>query len=117
MRVRTILALTSTLLLISPLAAQEPRSLAFSGGVSNFNKSEKRIEAGLELRLPVQVWKLAFATGLTVNDDQSVWIFAGLRRDFSLGGPWLVTPAPAWLIEPEVPFRIPGAMRRVTPIL
>jgi lipid A 3-O-deacylase len=93
MHVRTVLALTSALLVASPLVAQEPRSLAFSGGVSNFNKSEKRVEAGLELRLPTRLWKLAFATGLTVNDDKSAWIFAGLRRDFSLGGPWLVTPA------------------------
>jgi hypothetical protein len=93
MRGRTLLTLTLTLLAVAPLTAQEPRSLAFSGGVSNFNKSERWIEAGLEFRLPIDVWKLAFATGLTVNDDRSGWIFAGLRRDFSLGGPWRLTPA------------------------
>ena len=67
--------------------------MAFSGGVSNFNKSERWIEIGVEYRHPIPVWGLAVAAGLTVNDDRSAWVFGGLRRDFTLAGPWVVTPA------------------------
>lgn len=93
MRARAILCLTFCLLATIPAVAEEPTSLAFSGGVSNFNKSEKRVEIGLEFRAPIHVWGMAVAAGLTVNDDKSAWIFGGLRRDFSLGGPWIITPA------------------------
>lgn len=93
MRTRAVAIVAFLVLGACPVLAEEPTSLAFSGGVSNFNKSEKRFEAGLEFRTPIHVWKMAFATGLTVNDDKSAWIFAGLRRDFSLGGPWWITPA------------------------
>lgn len=73
--------------------AEEPVSLAFSGGVSNFNKSEKWVEIGFEHRRPIQVWGLTVAAGLTVTDDRAAWIFGGLRRDFMVVGPWVVTPA------------------------
>ena len=52
-------------------AAVEPFSLAFSGGVSNFNKPEKRVEAGFEVRLPTQLWGLAVATFRAVSS--AVW--------------------------------------------
>ena len=77
----------------SPAVAVEPFSLAFSGGVSNFNKSEKRVEAGFEVRLPTELWGLAVATGMSVNDDRSAWVFGGLRRDLHLSKSWIVTPA------------------------
>jgi lipid A 3-O-deacylase len=93
MRARGFTFLTLALLWAVPLAAEEPQSLAFSGGVSNFNKSEKRVELGFEYRHPIQVWGMAVAAGLTVNDDKSVWVFGGLRRDFSLSGSWIITPA------------------------
>jgi len=90
---RSTLFVAFLLLATVPAVAEEPTSLAFSGGVSNFNKSEKRVEIGLEFRTPINVWGMAVAAGLTVNDDKSAWIFGGLRRDFSLGGPWVITPA------------------------
>ena len=93
MPAKAIVVLTLILLAAVPAVAEEPTSLAFSGGVSNFNKSEKRFELGLEFRTPIHVWKMAVAAGLTVNDDKSAWIYGGLRRDFSLGGSWLITPA------------------------
>jgi len=93
MRVPVPLFLCMALLSSVAARSEEPRSLAFSGGVSNFNKSEKRIEIGGEFRAPIRVWGLAVAAGLTLNDDKSVWVFGGLRRDFSLGGPWIITPA------------------------
>lgn len=93
MRARATVTLTLALLAAVPAVAEEPTSLAFSGGVSNFSKSETRIEIGLEFRTPIHVWGMAVAAGLTVNDDKSAWIFGGLRRDFSLGGPWIITPA------------------------
>jgi hypothetical protein len=93
MRGRATLFLTLALLATVPAVAAEPTSLAFSGGVSNFNKSPTRIEVGFEFRTPINVWGMAVAAGLTVNDDKSAWVFGGLRRDFSLGGPWIITPA------------------------
>ena len=90
---RIIAVLALVLVASAPAAAEEPTSLAFSGGVSNFNKDEKRAEVGLEFRTPIQVWGMAVAVGLTVNDDKSAWVYGGLRRDFSLGGPWIITPA------------------------
>ena len=80
-------------LVASSAEAVEPFSLAFSGGISNFNKSEKRVEAGFEVRLPTELWGLAVATGLYANDDYSAWVFGGLRRDFHLSKSWIVTPA------------------------
>lgn len=74
------------------LSAQEPRSLAFSAGAFNFNKSPTVLEAGVEYRHPIDVWKLAVAGGLAVNVDGGFYVFGGLRRDFKLGGPWLITP-------------------------
>ncbi len=73
--------------------AQEPRSIAFSAGAFNFNKSPTVFEAGIEYRHPIDVWKLAVAGGLTANVDGAFYLFGGLRRDFRLGGPWLITPA------------------------
>lgn len=88
------LLLLVLLLAAAPIAAVEPLSLAFSGGVSNFNKSETRFELGSEVRFPTDLWGLAVATGLYVNHDRSAWVFAGLRRDFSLfDSSWIVTPA------------------------
>jgi hypothetical protein len=92
MRIRAAILLTLASLAAATSSAQEHVSLAFSGGVSNFNKSEKRIEVGVEYRRPIDVWGMAVA-GFTVNDDKSAWVFGGLRRDFSLGGPWIITPA------------------------
>lgn len=93
MRFGAAILLTATLLAAAPIQAEEPRSLAFNGGVSNFNKSEKWIELGLEYRHPINVWSMAVVGGLTVNDDLAAWVYGGLRRDFSLGGPWIITPA------------------------
>ena len=93
MRVRGIIVLTAVLLGSLPAMAEEPRSLAFNGGVSNFNKSPTWVELGLEYRHPIQVWGMAVAAGLTVNDDKAVWVYGGLRRDFSLGRSWIITPA------------------------
>jgi hypothetical protein len=73
--------------------AQEPRSIAISAGAFNFNKSPTVFEAGFEYRHPINVWKLAVAGGLTANVDGAFYLFGGLRRDFRLGGPWLITPA------------------------
>ena len=73
--------------------AQELRSIAFSAGAFNFNKSPTVFEAGIEYRHPINVWKLAVAGGLTANVDGAFYLFGGLRRDFRLGGPWLITPA------------------------
>lgn len=93
MRTRGAILVVLVLLATTTAWAQEPESLAFSGGVSNFNKSEKRVEVGFEYRRPIDVWGLALAAGLTVNDDKSAWILGGLRRDFSLAGSWIITPA------------------------
>ncbi len=85
--------LVALLLSAAPAAAEEPFSLAFSGGVSNFNKSEDKLEIGFEARLPTGLWGMAVATGLYANDDRSVWVFGGLRRDFHLTRSWILTPA------------------------
>lgn len=67
--------------------------LAFSLGAFNFNKSPTVLEGGIEYRHPIDVWKLAVAGGIFGNVDGAVYVFGGLRRDFRLGGPWLITPA------------------------
>lgn len=72
--------------------ADEVRSLALSGGVFRFNKPDKQVEVGAELRLPTQTWKLVVATGIYYAAEGSFYGFGGLRRDFSLGGRWQVTP-------------------------
>lgn len=92
-RWRSTLLLALCLSVTVPVAAAEPFSLAFSGGVSNFNKSDKWVEAGFEVRIPTDLWSLAVATGLYVNDNRSAWLFGGLRRDFHLSPSWIVTPA------------------------
>ncbi|TNF74328.1 MAG: acyloxyacyl hydrolase [Acidobacteria bacterium] len=75
-----------------PVQADEVRSLALSGGVFRVNKPDKQVEVGAELRLPTQTWKLVVATGLYYAAEGSFYGFGGLRRDFSLGGRWQVTP-------------------------
>jgi len=75
-----------------PVEADEVRSLALSGGVFRFNKPDKQVEVGAELRLPTQTWKLVVATGIYYAAEGSFYGFGGLRRDFSLGGRWQVTP-------------------------
>ncbi|MGB6002742.1 MAG: acyloxyacyl hydrolase [Thermoanaerobaculia bacterium] len=77
---------------VPPVEADEVRSLALSGGVFRFNKPDKQVEVGAELRLPTQTWKLVVATGLFYAAEGSFYGFGGLRRDFSLGGRWQVTP-------------------------
>lgn len=79
-------------LLTGQATAEEPRSLAFSAGVFNFSKSPSAIEAGIELRQPIHVWKLVVAGGLYGNEDGGFYGFGGLRRDFSLGHRWWLTP-------------------------
>ena len=91
---RSALAVAVVLCLAAvPLGAAEPRSLAFSAGVFNFSKSEKQVEVGMEFRTPTPLWGMAVTAGLAGTQDQSLWVFGGLRRDFSLGEGWLVTPA------------------------
>lgn len=80
-------------MLVSAVAAGEPFSLAFSGGVSNFNKAERKAELGVEVRLPTDLWGLAMAAGLYGNDESSAWVFGGVRRDFRMARSWILTPA------------------------
>ena len=88
----TVRLIACMLLVSVAVGAEEPRSLTISGGVSNFNKSEQWFEAGVEFRTPIEVWKLAFTAGLFANTGPSGWVFAGLRRDFTITGPWVITP-------------------------
>ena len=76
-----------------PAVAEEPRSLAVSIGMFNFNKTPSPVEAGFEYRHPTGVWKMAAAGGLYANADGAVWVFGGLRRDFRLAERWWITPA------------------------
>ena len=93
MRRSTLLPVLLLFLAVSPVGAVEPRALAFSGGVFNFSKSEKQVEVGVEFRNPTPLWGMAVAVGLYGTEERSFWVFGGLRRDFSLGKGWLVTPA------------------------
>lgn len=91
---RSVLPLVFVLLPAAAAARSlESSALALSAGAFNVSKSEKQVEAGIELRTPLPLWGLAVAAGLYATPDRSVWIFGGLRRDFSLGRGWLVTPA------------------------
>ena len=90
---RRAILLVAVLLTAAPVSAVEPLSLAFSGGVSNFNKTPTWIEVGAEVRTPTNVWGLAMVGGLSVNQGRAVWIFGGVRRDFSISKSWIVTPA------------------------
>lgn len=76
-----------------PTSAEEPRSLALSGGVFNFSKDKSSAEGGLEYRQPTGVWGLVGALGLSGTEEGSFWVFAGLRRDFRLAQGWWLTPA------------------------
>lgn len=73
-------------------AAEEVRSLALFAGVFNVSKEEKSAEVGLEMRVPTKTWKLVVALGGAVTEDGAYYAFGGLRRDFSLGRGWQVTP-------------------------
>lgn len=73
--------------------AEEPRSLAVSAGVFNFSKPDSAVEAGVEIRQPIHVWKLVLAGGLYGNVDGAFYGFGGVRRDFSVGHRWWLTPA------------------------
>lgn len=84
--------LASLWLAASAAGAQEPRSLALSAGAFDVNKTGTSSELGVEYRLPVGVWKLAANFGLYGTSDSSLWVFAGMRRDVSLGGGWRLTP-------------------------
>ena len=73
-------------------AAEEVKSLALLAGVFNVSKKERSAEAGLEVRVPTKAWKLVLALGGAVTENGSYYVFGGLRRDFSLGRGWQVTP-------------------------
>lgn len=92
MRRSTLWLVILLLLATSSAGAVEPRSLAFSAGVFNFSKSEKQAEVGMEFRTPTPLWGMAVAAGLYGTQEQSIWVYGGLRRDFSLGEGWLITP-------------------------
>ena len=77
----------------SPAAAEQTRSLAFSLGVFNVSKDETSLEGGVEYRIPTGRWGLTAVGGLSGTEDASIYILAGLRRDFRLGEGWWVTPA------------------------
>ncbi|MGB5892087.1 MAG: hypothetical protein WBH75_19185, partial [Thermoanaerobaculia bacterium] len=62
---------------VPPVEADEVRSLALSGGVFRFNKPDKQVEVGAELRLPTQTWKLVVATGLFYAAEGSFYGFGG----------------------------------------
>ena len=87
------LAMAGVLGAVAPAVAEEARSLALSAGLFNVSKSPSSIEAGVEYRHPTRLWGLTAAGGLTGTEDGSVYIFAGLRRDFGLGEGWWLTPA------------------------
>ena len=91
---RSIIRIWVVLTLVClPAVAEEPRSLAVSVGMFNFNKSPSPLEAGVEYRHPTGVWKMAAAGALYVNVDGAFWVFGALRRDFSVAERWFVTPA------------------------
>jgi hypothetical protein len=75
-----------------PAVAEEPRSLAVSLGMFNFNKDPSPVEAGFEYRYPTGAWKMAVAGALYANVDGGIWVFGGLRRDFRLAERWWLTP-------------------------
>jgi hypothetical protein len=73
-------------------AEDRPPALQLHAGVFNLSKSEKDVEAGVELRVPTPLWRLDATGGLTTTQDGAIWLYFGLRRDFRLGKRWLVTP-------------------------
>ena len=74
LRRKGIGAVTMLWLLVAaalPVQADEVRSLGLSAGVFRFNKPDKQVEAGAELRLPTQTWKLVVATGIYYAAESS----------------------------------------------
>ena len=94
-----ILAALAVFLVTVPAAAQESSEgdsvrWNFYAGAFDIIDSDKAIEAGFEHRFePFTLWRQTFVpmAGIAATDEESVWAYAGLRWELSLGR-WVVAP-------------------------
>ncbi|MCD4748247.1 MAG: acyloxyacyl hydrolase [Thermoanaerobaculales bacterium] len=98
---RRVLVLLLLLPWVAPLAANAEDRLSLGLNVGIFDTAAwlddkgdfDAIEGGLTLRWPATlVWGIGPMAGISANDDGAFWLYAGLRRPFSLGGGWSVAP-------------------------
>ena len=91
---------TRTLLVVLLLAAAPgagvlAESFAVYEGIYDTESGENRaVELGVEYRFaPLEVPKVTLtpAIGMTNTDDDSFWVYGGLRLDHALGR-WMITP-------------------------
>jgi hypothetical protein len=92
-----LMALFAGLLLLTPgtAAAEEPGRWAFSLGFYDFVGSYKALEVGVERRFrPFALGNLDLkpVVGFSATDEESFWVYAGLRHDIQLSSRWTLTP-------------------------
>ena len=91
-----ILTISCALVPATPaVAGDAPETWVLSLGIFDFIDSDKAVEVGVQRRFsPFRLWRLDLVpmVGVSATDEESVWLYAGLRWDLSLGRWWVVTP-------------------------
>lgn len=93
----------STLLLLvflpfflsSPATAADDfgRGFALSFGYYDFDDPLEAVELGVDYRFEPIRWGLVPHVGLHATEDETVFGYVGLRRNFELSARWLLTPS------------------------
>ena len=94
-------ALLSVVLLSSPLSAQPPADgpgLGISLGLYDFDDPLEAAEFGLDWQFRPKRFGLVPHVGVAGTEDETIYAYAGLRRDFRFGGQFRVTPSFAFVL-------------------
>jgi len=75
------------------LASLRAQEVAVLAGWHDFSHVASTTEAGLEYRQPLAWRHFVWMAGAGGTADGAAWLYSGLRRPFSLGNGWAITPA------------------------
>lgn len=95
---RTTLSLILSCILLAPItaaASDDAHHLAFSvGQIGVMDGIDEPWRPGLEYRAPAWTgWRLRPHAGGFHTREGSTYVYAGLQREFVLGGHWLIIPS------------------------
>lgn len=96
-RAHTLTLLLTALTTFQVAEADPPREPMWSvsaGKLGVFDDIGDPFELGIAYRFrPVGKWSLLPAVGATVHDNGAYFVYSELRREFWLGGSWLLVPS------------------------
>ena len=96
-RAYTLTLLLTALTTFRVAEANQPREPMWSvsaGKLGVFDDIGDPFELGIAYRFrPVGMWSLLPAVGATVHDNGAYFVYSELRREFRLGGSWLLVPS------------------------